>query len=93
MLIAAVVEDHIHHHLQPFLMGFVAEALVVLVAAKSGIHLVIVRGGIAVIGREAVLLIRRVILQDGGQPEGRHTELLEIVQMLADAVQIATVTQ
>ena len=50
-------------------------------------------GAGAVVGGEAGLRVRRVVFEDGGEPEGSHTELLEIVEVLADAVQVATMTQ
>ena len=93
VLKAAVVEDHVHHHLQPFLMSLVAETAVVFVGAEAGIHAIVVGCGIAVIGRVAVLGVWRVVLKHRRQPEGGHTEFLEVVQMLADAVQVAAMPQ
>ena len=92
MLKTTVVEDHVHHDFQSFLVGLVAESLIVLVRAKARIHLVVVRRGVAVIGRKAVLRVWRVVLQHRRKPEGCHTQLLEIVQVLTDTVQIATMS-
>ena len=74
-------------------MGLVAEPLIVLVRAESRIHAIVVRRGVAVIGREAVLRVGRVILQHGGKPEGRHPQLLEVVEVLTDTVQVAAVSE
>ena len=73
MLKTAMVEDHVHDNLQSFRMGLVAETLVVLVRTEAGIHLVIIGGGIAMIGGEAVVCVRGVVLKYGGKPEGGYT--------------------
>ena len=73
MFEARVVENHVHHHLQPFLMGLVAQLTIVVVRTKAGVNTIVVRGGIAVIGRVAALVVRRVVFQDWRQPKGRHT--------------------
>ena len=93
VLKAAVVEDHVHHYLQAFLMGLVAKQFVFLVRAKARIHLIIIGGGIAVVGRETIFRVRRVVLQHRGEPKGRHTQFLEVVQMFADAVQVTTMSK
>ena len=90
VLKTTVVEDHVHHDLQSFRMGLVAESLIILVRSESWIHLIIISGGIAVIGRKAVLLIRRVVLQHRRKPECRHTQFLEVVQVLTNTVQVTT---
>ena len=74
-------------------MSLVAEAAVVFVGAEAGIYLIVVGGGIAVVGGEAVFLIRRVVLQHGREPEGCHAEFLEVVEVLDDAVEVAAVAQ
>ena len=73
MLKTAMVEDHVHDNLQSFRMGLVAETLVVLVGTEAGIHLVIIGGGIAMIGGEAVVCVGGVVLKYGGKPEGGYT--------------------
>ena len=93
VLKATVVENHIHHDLQTLGMGLVAEMFVVVVRAKTGIHLVIIGCGITMISGEAVLCIRRVVLQDWGEPEGCHTKLLEVVEVFADAVEVTAMTE
>ena len=54
MLKAAVVENHIHHHLQTMLMGFVRQSAIVLIGAETRVNTVIVCGCIAMIGAGAV---------------------------------------
>lgn len=49
MLIAAMVENHVHNHLQPLLMGLVDELAILLVGAEAGVNFVIVGCGIAMI--------------------------------------------
>ena len=74
-------------------MGFTYQLAILFVRAKAGIHAVVVGGGIAVIGGETVLRVGRVVLQHGGEPEGRHAQVGEIVEMLADALHVATMSQ
>ena len=62
MLKAAVVEDHVHDHLQPFGMCLVAELAVVVVGAEAGIYTVVVRRGIAVVGCKTVVSVGGVVL-------------------------------
>ena len=74
-------------------MGLVAETLVVLVRSESWIYAIVVRCRIAVIGREAVVRVRRVVLHHRCKPERRHTQLLEVVHVLTDTVQVAAMTE
>ena len=93
MLKAAVVEDHIHHHLQSLLVAVVNQLTVFLVGAEAGIYAVVVGAGIAVIGAPGVHLVGRVVLEDGREPQGGNTQLGEVVEVLLQAFQVATVTQ
>ena len=93
MFKAAMVENHVHHHLQPFLMCLVNQFPIVGIGTETRIHPIVVCGGIAVIGREAVLVVGRIVFQHGCEPQGRHAQLLEIVQVLSDAFQIPAMTQ
>ena len=74
-------------------MGFITKTLVIGIGAKTGVYLVIIGGRITVIGRKTVRLVGGVVLQHRREPQRCHTQLLEIVQMLTDTVQIATMTQ
>ena len=49
MLIAAMVENHVHNNLQPLLMSLVDELAILLVGTEAGVNFVIVGCGIAVI--------------------------------------------
>ena len=93
MLKAAVVEDHVHHHLQAFGMSLIAETLIVIVGTEARVHTVVIGSGITVISRKTVLLIGRVIFQDRCQPEGRHTEFVKVVEMLTDAIEVTAMTE
>ena len=73
MFKATVVEDHVHHDLETFGVGLVAEPAIVLVGAEAGIHLIIVCGGVAMVGRVTVFRIWRIVLQHRREPEGCYT--------------------
>ena len=92
MLEAAVVEDHIHYHLQAFLMTGINQLSVLLVGTETRINTVVVGTGIAVIGGP-LALIRRVVLQNRGEPKCRNTQLREIVQVLHQTFQVTAVTK
>ena len=93
MLKTAMVENHVHDNLQSFRMSLVAETLVVIVRAETGIHLIIIGGGIAVIGGETVLCVGRVILEYRCKPEGSYAELLEVIEVFADAIKVTTMAE
>ena len=87
-----MVENHIHHHLQTTAVGFVAQAAILLVGAKTWIYLVVVGRGIAMVGADVmVVAIGRVVLEHGSEPQCGHTQLGEVIQVLADALDIAAV--
>ena len=92
MLETRVIENHVHHHLQSLRMSLIAESAIVLVRAESWVNTIVVRRGIAVIGGVAAFVVRRVVLQHGCQPQRRHAQFVEIIQMFANAVQVATVS-
>ena len=92
MVTAAVVENHVHHHLESSTVGLITQAAVFLVGAKARVHLVVVGRGITVIGRVA-MTVGRIVLQHGSEPQGGHAQLGEVVQMLADALDVAAVAQ
>ena len=92
MAVAAVVEDHVHDNFQSFRVSVVDEAAVVGVGAEARVNAVVVGGGIAVVGRHPVLFAH-VVFEDRGEPEGCHAQLVEIVEMLTHAFQVAAMTQ
>ena len=71
---AAVVEDHVHHHLHAFLVGLVDQSLVILVGAEAWVYAVVVCRGIAMVGAAF-----HVVLQHGVQPDGRHAQIFDVV--------------
>ena len=87
-----MVENHVHHHFQPMLVCFVAESAVVIIAAEARVYLIIIRGGIAMIGTIAVT-VGRVVLQDRREPQGCHAQLIEIIEVLADALEVAAMPE
>ena len=90
VLETAVVENHVHHHLESFAMRLVDELPVFVVGAESGIHSVVVGGSIAVIGVVPGAWWR-VVLEHWGEPQRRHAQVGEVVKMLSDALQVAAV--
>ena len=93
MFISAVIEDHVHHHLEAVLVGLADELSVLVVGAEARVYLVVVGRGIAVIGGVVVVSVGRIILQYGGEPQGRDTQFVEVVQVLADALHVAAMAQ
>ena len=93
MLKTTVIKDHIHHNLQSLLVSLITKALIILVRTKAGVHLIIIGGGIAVIGCEIILGIGRIILEHRGKPKRGYAQLLKVVEVLADTIQVATMTQ
>src|SRR3712207_2683729 len=92
MFKATMVEYHIHHYLQAFLMGLVNQSTIIFVAAEAWIYLVIIGGRVTVIGAMAVS-VGRVVLQNGGEPKRRNAQLIEIIEVFHNAVEVASVAQ
>ena len=79
---AAVVEDAVEDDRDPPLGGVDAQLAEALLIAQHRIDAQVVGGVIAVVARR---------LEDGVEIEHRHAELLEIVEVLADALERAAV--
>ena len=92
MLESAVVEDHVHHDLESFGVGIGDELAILLVGAEARVDAVVVGRGVAVIGGVAAV-VGRVVLEYGGEPQGGHAQVGEVVEMLAYAFEVAAVTQ
>ncbi len=90
MLKSTVVEDHVHYHFQPLGVCLIYQTAILIVSAKSWVHTIVVGCGIAMIGI-VVHAHRRVVLEHWCEPQCRHTQLGEVVQVLTDALQVATV--
>ena len=73
-------------------MGLVDQAAVLVVGAEAGVYLIIIGSGIAMIGAEAIV-VGRVVLEHWCEPKGGHAEFHEVVEMLAQALQVATMSQ
>ena len=83
---AAVVGDNVHDHLQAVLVAFGHKGLVQGVVSEAGVDVVVVGAGIAV-----VTLLRLVVQQQRGAPDGRSTQVRYIVQVIDDALQVSSV--
>ena len=90
---SAMVEDHVHHHFQSVLMCVGDERAILLIGAEARVYAVVVGGGVAVVGAEAVVGVGRVVFQDRREPQGGDAELIEVVEVLADALEVAAVAQ
>ena len=67
MLETAMVENHVHHHLQALLVCLVYQLLILGIGTETRIHLIIIGSGITMIS--AILaIIRAVILQHWCKP-------------------------
>ena len=92
MFKAAMVENHVHDNLQSFLMGFVTQATILFVRAKTWVYTVVVCGCIAMIGALRAV-VGRVILQNRCKPQGSYTQFFEVIEMLTYSFQVATMAQ
>ena len=87
-----MVENHVHHDFQSLFVGFVTQAAIFLVAAETGVNLVVVGGGITVVGALCAV-VGRIVFKHGGEPQGGDTQLFEIVEVLAYAFEVAAMSQ
>ena len=88
-----MIEDHVHDDLQSFPVTGIDKCLVFFVRTEARVDTVVVGGGISVIGTVFPAVSRTVILQYRREPKGCHTEVGEVIEVLADAFQIAAVPQ
>jgi hypothetical protein len=75
-----VVEHAVEHHADVAGVGVVEQFAEGVGAAKQGVHLVVVVRVVAVVGR------RR---KDGVQVEGRHPQVVEVIEGVNDAVEVS----
>ena len=87
-----MVENHIHHHLETFLMTSVNQRAILVVGAETWVNAIVVGAGVAVISGP-LAIVGRVVLEDRSEPQGCDSQFVEVVQMLANALQVASVTQ
>ena len=83
----AVIRNDVHQNLQTTLVGLLDILTIQLVATHTGVDVVVVGTGIAVVG-----VVRLVVQQEGRGPDGRHTQVGNVVEVVDDALQVATVT-
>ncbi len=72
MLIRGMVEDHIHHDLDPALMCFFHQPVKICQGAKFWVHAAILTDVIP-----KILIRGRV---DGGEPDGIHPQPLQVIE-------------
>ena len=87
MIASTMVEDHIHYDTHAPLVRLLDQADVILVRAEAWVYPVIIRRGISVIRASL-----HVILQYRVQPDSGNAQILDIIQMLLDTGQVASVT-
>ena len=92
MFEAAMVENHIHHNLQTFLVSLIYQLLIIGIGSETWVYTIIIGGSISMI--TAVLAVTwTVVLQNRGKPQSGYTQLVKIIQVLADSLQVATMAQ
>ena len=79
-----VVEDDVLDYLDATLVGLADKAAIVLIGSESGIGLIIIGNGIAVIS-----LPLHVVYQCGSGPYGRDAQFLQVVEMGNHALEVA----
>ena len=77
VLVGRVIEDQVHHDLDPARVGLGEQLVEVAHRAVARVDLVVVLDVVAVV------LLRRLV--HGGQPEGAHTQRRQVVQARRDA--------
>ena len=82
-----MIEDHIHHHFKSPAVSIGNKAVPFAVRTETRIYIVIVGGGVAVIAASG-----HIILKHGTYPYGCDTERINIVEMIADAAHVTTMT-
>ena len=88
-----MVEYHVHHDLQSLAVSLVDELFVFGIGTEARIHTIVVGGGISMIGAIALFVVGRVVFENRSKPKSRHTQLVEIVEMLAYALKVATMSE
>ena len=73
-------------------MGFINQSFIRFVGAETRVYTVVVGSGIAMI-RAVQTGIGCVVFQYRGKPKGGHAQLGEVIQMLANAFEVAAVAQ
>ena len=87
MIASTMVEDHIHYDTHAPIVCLLDQADVILVRAEAWVYPIIIRRGISVIRASL-----HIILQYRVQPDSGNAQILDIIQMLFDTGQVASVT-
>ena len=93
MVVAAMVEDHIHHHLQSTLVAFVDELLIFSVCTEARIHFIVIGGGVSVVRAVHAVVVGPVVFQDRCEPQGSNAKVGEVVEVLLNAGEVTAVAQ
>ena len=75
------------------MVRFAHQCLVIVVGPEAWVNTIVVGSGIAVIRAVLSLVGRAVVFKQRSEPQRRHTQLLEVVQVLSDALDVASVPQ
>ena len=92
MVETAMIENHVHHHLQSLSMSLIHETLILVIGAEARVHAVIVCSGVAMVRRVGAIA-GAVVLQNGRKPQRRHAKVCEVVEVLAYSLKVAAMTQ
>ena len=87
-----MIENHIHDHFQAFGMCFGNKATVIFIGSETWINTIIVCGIIAMIV-VVIINIRRIVFQNRRKPQGCDAQLIEIIQVAANAFKVSTMTK
>ena len=83
VLRAGVVGNHVHDYLDALGMGGIHQFLIFLVGAVTGVDVIVVGAGIAVVGTVA-----GVVAQQRRAPESRGAQIGNVVQVVDDALEV-----
>ena len=81
----AMVEDHVHYHLQTFFVSFVYHAEEIFVGTITAVNLEIVGDGISMIRT-----FRHVVFLGRIQPDSGYTQIFQVIQMVFYTFQVTS---
>ena len=81
MLIGGVIDDQLDHHLQVALVGRIKKRLEIVQRAVAGMDVHVVGDVVAVIAQRG--------RKEGKQPEARDAQVLQVVELLNQALKVA----
>ena len=83
-----MVENHVHHHFYATLLRVGHESRPVGVSSEARIDFIIIGGGVAVVRTAG-----HIVFEYRAAPYGRHAQRVDVVKMVADALDIAAVAR